>query len=356
MAPKILFIVEQFGFHEEKFFKILAKDFDVNVGVYNPSGKIRINRSLEELQIKLRILPKLEDLTKFCKSQNPKLIMTGPLHTLGYLVSKIDPHKIVLLSYGHDILWKDILEKYRDKLSNVLENCLGLIVDCRSSLQSIDSNKFKLPKQTFLIPWGIELADWNVKKSQEDELLMNTDGVIRIVSNRKMESIYNVISAIRAFAHASRKLKNIEMILVGSGSEETNIEREIQALGIESRIIFIETLHHSEMRWMYHQCDVYLSTSLVDGSSVSLLEALYTGLRCVVSDIPSNREWIVDDRAGWLVDPHNVEMIGQSIIEACECSAVNWERTKKKNKTRVLERANFEKNSVGLNKFIHSLI
>jgi glycosyltransferase involved in cell wall biosynthesis len=45
--------------------------------------------------------------------------------------------------------------------------------------------------------------------------------------------------------------------------------------------------------------DLYVSPSHVDGSSVSLLEALACGLPCLVSDIPGNREWIEEDVNGW---------------------------------------------------------
>ena len=38
--------------------------------------------------------------------------------------------------------------------------------------------------------------------------------------------------------------------------------------------------------------DVYISTSLSDGTSLSLLEAMACGLGLVVSDVPAIKEWV----------------------------------------------------------------
>ncbi|MBG0787839.1 MAG: glycosyltransferase, partial [Anaerolineaceae bacterium] len=46
--------------------------------------------------------------------------------------------------------------------------------------------------------------------------------------------------------------------------------------------------------------DLYVSPSHSDGSSISLLEAMATGRSVLVSDIPSNREWVMDGVNGRL--------------------------------------------------------
>ena len=46
--------------------------------------------------------------------------------------------------------------------------------------------------------------------------------------------------------------------------------------------------------------DIYVSTSLSDGTSLSLLEAMACSLPVVVTDIPANKEWITDGHNGFL--------------------------------------------------------
>jgi len=52
---------------------------------------------------------------------------------------------------------------------------------------------------------------------------------------------------------------------------------------------------------LLNQADIYVSTSLYDATSVSLLEALASGAFPVVTDIPANREWISDGESGFLL-------------------------------------------------------
>ena len=58
---------------------------------------------------------------------------------------------------------------------------------------------------------------------------------------------------------------------------------------------------HDRMPELLTQTDIYVSTSLSDGTSVSLLEAMASGVFPIVTDIPSNREWINDGENGFLV-------------------------------------------------------
>jgi glycosyltransferase involved in cell wall biosynthesis len=62
--------------------------------------------------------------------------------------------------------------------------------------------------------------------------------------------------------------------------------------------------------------DIYISPSHVDGSSVSLMEALASGLPCLVSDIPGNREWIEDGVNGWLFRDGDAQDLAEKITFA----------------------------------------
>ena len=68
-------------------------------------------------------------------------------------------------------------------------------------------------------------------------------------------------------------------------------------------------------RW-YHMADLYVSPSHVDGSSVTLMEDLASGLPCLVSDIPGNREWIQDGANGWLFRDGDVNDLAEKILYA----------------------------------------
>jgi glycosyltransferase involved in cell wall biosynthesis len=89
--------------------------------------------------------------------------------------------------------------------------------------------------------------------------------------------------------------------------------------------------------------DLYISPSHVDGSSVSLMEALACGLPCLVSDIPGNREWIEDGVNGWLFRDGNVDDLAEKILYAIK-NRRSFGRIGKAARQTAAEKADWQKN------------
>jgi L-malate glycosyltransferase len=49
---------------------------------------------------------------------------------------------------------------------------------------------------------------------------------------------------------------------------------------------------------------------------VTLMEALASGLPCLVSDIPGNREWVEEGVNGWLFRDGDVDDLAEKILNA----------------------------------------
>ena len=60
--------------------------------------------------------------------------------------------------------------------------------------------------------------------------------------------------------------------------------------------------------------NIYVSTSLSDGASNSLMEAMATRLAPIVSDIPANRAFIKDGQNGFLFPVKRYEILAKMIL------------------------------------------
>jgi glycosyltransferase involved in cell wall biosynthesis len=60
---------------------------------------------------------------------------------------------------------------------------------------------------------------------------------------------------------------------------------------VSDRITFVGAVDNAELPDLYRTADVYVSASLTDGTSISLLEAMACGVPAIVSDIAGNRPW-----------------------------------------------------------------
>jgi len=162
-------------------------------------------------------------------------------------------------------------------------------------------------------PMGVDEAFLETGKNRGSEF---KKGPITILSNRNLLPIYNVSLLIRAIPIILKEEPETKFLIAGDGAEKDPLERKVKNLNINSSVTFLGRVPHEQMPNLLSQADIYVSTSLYDGTSVSLLEAMGSGAFPVVTDIPSNREWIVDGKNGFLVPVDEAGILASRILDA----------------------------------------
>jgi len=117
---------------------------------------------------------------------------------------------------------------------------------------------------------------------------------------RAWEPNYGVDVLARAFVHAAQQNPALRLILLNEGSEAAKVRSILRAGGVEERVYFGGRIPNADLTTYFGAADLYVSPAHVDGSSVSLLEAMACGLPAIVSDIPANLEWIKEGENGWI--------------------------------------------------------
>lgn len=100
--------------------------------------------------------------------------------------------------------------------------------------------------------------------------------------------------ALAAFAELIQKnpdLRGLSLVLVGStGSQTDRLIEFSESLGIDDHVHWAPPLNDSELSWLYSNCELFMSTSAVEGFCLPLAEAIMSGCRLACTDIPSHRE------------------------------------------------------------------
>jgi glycosyltransferase involved in cell wall biosynthesis len=162
-------------------------------------------------------------------------------------------------------------------------------------------------------PMGIEAGFLN---KEGDQRAGFDSRPTTILSNRNLLPIYNVSLLIRAIPLVLREESKVKCFIAGDGPEREGLEREVKNLNLGDFVQFLGRVPHDAMLNLLGETDIYVSTSLHDGTSVSLLEALGSGAFPVVTDIPSNREWISDGENGFLVPTDEERVLAMRILES----------------------------------------
>ena len=120
-------------------------------------------------------------------------------------------------------------------------------------------------------------------------------------------------------------------------------------------IEFLGKLSNQEVLDRLGKSDVYISTSLSDGSSISLLEAMAKGAFPIVTDIPANREWIKNNISGFLCPTDDPIQLSKRILEALTSDNLR-ERAVEENQNLVREKGSYQKNMGLMEKYYLQLI
>ncbi|HXI03742.1 MAG TPA: glycosyltransferase family 4 protein, partial [Candidatus Saccharimonadales bacterium] len=140
-------------------------------------------------------------------------------------------------------------------------------------------------------------------------------GAPGIVCTRRQEAIYANHVIVAALGRLAKEGAAFRAVMVGGGPLLESRREQARRLGVAS-IEFTGQIARDRLGEILRASRIYVSASLSDGTSSSLLEALATGLFPVVSRIRGNLDWIRDGETGLLFDPGDEEGLARALRRA----------------------------------------
>ncbi len=138
----------------------------------------------------------------------------------------------------------------------------------------------------------------------------------RIVTNRKLERVYGVETVIEAFAGVREALPDATLTVAGEGSQGAALRARAERSPAANAITFVGNVEHERVPALLQAHHLYVTATHSDTTSVSLLEAMACGLFPIVTDIPANREWLVDGEGGRLFPAGDATKLAVAIIDS----------------------------------------
>jgi len=207
---------------------------------------------------------------------------------------------------------------------------------CVSQVQQRGIEEMGVRREKVLtLPMGIDESFLAAGSRRREKL----DGQFHtILSNRNLLPLYNVSLLVRAIPWVLREEPNARFFIAGDGPEREALEKEARTLNVDPFVAFLGRVPHEKMADLLAQTEIYVSTSLCDGTSVSLLEAMGSGAFPIVTDIPANREWITSGQNGFLYPVEEEKCLAGRIIDAIHDGAL-LEKSRMENLSIVKEEA-----------------
>jgi glycosyltransferase involved in cell wall biosynthesis len=169
-----------------------------------------------------------------------------------------------------------------------------------------DLSRWGVPSErVHAIPNGVEIP--------EDEGPKSRNGVVEFVSMGRLDVEKAVDQTIRAFATLPAG-GPAHLTILGDGPSRQELEALSRRLGQERRIVFTGAV--ADVTPYLREADVYLSTSVSEGMSNALLEAMSHAVMPVVSRVSGVAELVEDGVTGLVFAPRDETALVRRLEES----------------------------------------
>jgi len=183
------------------------------------------------------------------------------------------------------------------------------LVACSEGLRS-RALRFLPDVEIDVIPNGVDFVQYypaeNSKKTDK----------LRFITVGRLSSIKRVGMLIDAIKILINQGCKIQFTIVGGGSAEGKLKQLISKNNLDSYIEMTDRVEHGRMPQLYRDSDLYVSASMQEGMSNSMLEALASGLPIVTTRCEGLDELIKDN--GVIVEKADAGSIAEAVIELAE--------------------------------------
>lgn len=192
-----------------------------------------------------------------------------------------------------------------------------LCANWTDTLITINQEDFMLAKKhmhakhvVYIHGIGIDLTKFNhcdISKSDKRQQLGIPDDAVILLSVGELNVNKNHEVVIKAI-----KDMDVYYLIAGIGNKEKYLQQLINEQEMTDRIQLLG--FRTDIDELYAVSDVFVFPSFREGLSVALMEAMASGLPCVVGDIRGNTD-LIDDNGGALFLPSNTESVNSALYK-----------------------------------------
>ena len=290
---KILYYSNSCGLHDLKFIKVLSK-LSRDVLVVSRSGKSIPDELPGKVHFVSLYTPDsklvstreaIRKLKEIFEHHQPKVTIAGPLWPCAFEAAMANAPKLIATSWAFDILIDARRSpKIRQAIAHVLSAAQMILFDspwvCAEAMKVNQFPKFK----TKIFPWGVDTKRFRPKPKDSPPL----PHTFEILHTRTLDEIYRPGVLLHAFHLAVQIKPHFRLKIIGAGPLLSKLQKLSKSLGLEKNVEWIPPVQNHQLPEVLKKASLYTTAACSDGVSISLLEAMATGLPVVVPDLPSN--------------------------------------------------------------------
>ena len=139
-----------------------------------------------------------------------------------------------------------------------------------------------------------------------------------LIVTRHLEPIYDISTALRAFAKIRQRFPTAKLTVAGAGPERAALAQLVISLGIEEAVSFPGQIDNANIMELYSSADCFLNPSTIDNMPISILEALASGVPVVSTNAGGIPDLVKHGQTALLVPVGDHEAMANQALRVLE--------------------------------------
>lgn len=259
----------------------------------------------------LAFIPRHFAVKRLVRQIHPDLIHAHFIAKYGFHLPGLAQCPKVVSAWGDDILILPRKSRLIAWYTGAVMRGTDLIYAVSENIRSRILGDFKIPaEKVHYLPFGIDTDLFSPRYFEAPV----ASTAIEIFSNRGFFPVYDNDTLIRGFDLAYRKNPALRLTLKGDGPLEQSARDLVASLGLSDVVTFRHKTAYADVPLDYRRADIFITTSISDGTPVSILEAMASGLPCIATSVGGIPEWIENRTTGFLIPPRSPKAVAEAIL------------------------------------------
>ena len=238
------------------------------------------------------------------------LHLPDPMANLAYFL--VRPKTKLILHWHSDIVRQKVLLPFYEPLQNWLLKKADKII--ATSPNYVEGSKYlrKYKEKCVVIPLGLNPATLKVKQAKVKEIK-------KLYKDKPIVFSLGRLIYYKGFEYLIEAMRNVNAYLLigGSGPLKENLQRQIEKLGLNKKVILLGKIKRENVGSYYQACDLFCLPSIHKSEAFGLVqsEAMYFGKPIVSTNIKgSGVSWVNQNNiTGLIVPPKNSKALAEAI-------------------------------------------
>jgi len=277
---------------------------------------------LRKKGIEVIILPKcraydfvfLVKLIRLIRKKRIRLIHAHLLisHIYGWLASRLTRIPMIITIHGKSFMdWK-----HGNKVFRFVAKHSNKIITVSNNIKAEVIKRLTLSTDNFICIYnGVDLSKFQHKTSSETlkrNLNINSSDLI-VGSVGGLRPVKDYPCLLKSIPIVLKEFPKTKFIIVGDGPLRNSLQSITRSLRLENNVLFLGWREDiSELLTIF---DIFVLSSKTEGISISILEAMASGLPVVATNVGGNPEVIEDGKTGFLVPQADSQSLAKAIIK-----------------------------------------